>query len=445
MSLVACRLKKRILVVVVGLSFGLSIVSCGGSSQKKVTTSNLPNRVLVSQGVTATLTFGGLVFIDGQNDTLARIPPLPGGTSPGLMAITPSRNIVATFDQSTNTVYASDTAKETSLGHVQLPGPTSSMVIPTSSPIGYAAVPSASVNGYSLLGAVEVMNLLGAISTTIGVGNAQTVVSNAAGSQLLVFSNDSDAVTVLFPGLAVPPVDTSCLTNPPNAVCVIVPGFSRPVYAVINGNTAYVLNCGLQCGGSHQASVAVFDLNSLTVTNTIPVDAATWALLNGTTLYVAGTPPPPTPGANTCAGGATTAATTCGRLDVVDLNAMTVTNSYVITDGYHDRMDMGLNSQLFVGSHTCTNIGNSNNPSGEVRGCLSILNTKTGQVVIPPENGDVGGLQGFTSRYVEYVAQGGILYVYNTQTDKLLLTDFIPQGSIDVIGYPGDVKAIDFF
>jgi len=288
------------------------------------------------------------------------------------------------------------------------------------------------------------------------------VVSDSSGTQLLVFSNDSDSVTVLFPGLAVPPVDTSCLTNPPNAVCVVIPGFSRPVYAVINGSTAYILNCGTQCGGSAfngssllqcgpsgspvaQACVTVLDLSTLTITNTIPVDAATWGLLSGSALYVAGTPPPPTPGTNTCTGGTTTAASTCGRLDVIDLNSMTVTNSAVITDGYHDRMDMGLNGQLFIGSHDCTNIGNSNNPSGEVRGCLTIFNTISGNVVIPPENGDVVGLQGFTSRYVEYVAQGGALYVYDTLYDSLLFTDFIPLGTIDVIGKVGDVKAIDFF
>ena len=137
----------------------------------------------------------------------------------------------------------------------------------------------------------------GGLTTAIAVTNAQTVVSNSAATQLLVFSNDSNSVTVLSPGAAVPPVDTSCLTNPPNAVCTIVPGFDRPVYAIINGSTAYILNCGPQCGGV-QASVMVFDLTNLTITNTIPVDAATWALLNGTTLYVAGTSPPimPAPG-----------------------------------------------------------------------------------------------------------------------------------------------------
>jgi len=50
----------------------------------------------------------------------------------------------------------------------------------------------------------------GGLTTTIAVNNAHTVVANSTGSQLLVFSNDSDSVTVLSPGIAVPPVDTSC-------------------------------------------------------------------------------------------------------------------------------------------------------------------------------------------------------------------------------------------
>jgi hypothetical protein len=124
---------------------------------------------------------------------------------------------------------------------------------------------------------------------------------------------------------------------------------------------------------------------------------------------------------------------------------MTVTGSAVITDGYHDRIDMGLGSQLFVGSHTCTNIGNVNNVTGEVRGCLSIYNTTNGSVTIPPDNGDVTGLQSFTSRYVEYVAEGGNLRVYDTTIDSLLLNDYISNGTIIVTGVITDVKAVDFF
>jgi hypothetical protein len=130
----------------------------------------------------------------------------------------------------------------------------------------------------------------------------------------------------------------------------------------------------------------------------------------------------------------------------VDIGSMTVTGSAVITDGYHDRIDMGLNGQLFIGSHTCTNIGNVNNVAGEVRGCLSIYNTLNGSVLIPADNGDVTGLQSFSTRYVEYVAQGGHLRVYDTLTDTLLEnSDFIPTGTIVITGVITDVKAIDFF
>jgi hypothetical protein len=438
MSLGASGLKRRTLVLVLGLCSSLSFVACGNYS-KTGPPSGLTNRVLASQGVTSTFSFGGLVLINGIYDTVPRVAPLSAGNSPGLMVVTPSLNLVAAFDASSNSVYAIDTTKESGIGNVRLGGPTSSMVFPTSDAIGYAAIPTATVNGFSVLGAVDELNFQTSQLITIAVPNAQTVISNSGGSQLLVFSNDSNSVTVLTPSAANPPVDLSCYSGTPNPVCTMVPGFDRPVYGIINGNTAYILNCGPQCGGI-MASVMIFDLPSLTITNTIPVDAATWALLSGSTLYVAGTSP-----TNNACTGETTQATTCGRLDVVDLTSNTVTNNIVITDGYHDRMDLNVIGQLFVGSKDCTNIGNVGNPVGEVRGCLSIFHLADNSVVIPPDNGDVNGLQGFTTRQIEYVAEGGALRVYDTTQDILLINDYIPQGSIDIVGYVGDVKAIDFF
>jgi hypothetical protein len=435
---------RPILVPVLGLAASLSLLSCGAPGAKSGG-SGLPDRVLASQGVTAANDGGGLVIIDGYNDVIPRLQRLSTGNSPGLMTTSPSLNIVATFDSSSNSVYVVNTTSESVAGNVSIPGPTSSMVFPTSNQLGYAAVPTASVTGYSFVGGVESMNFPARQLITIAVTNAQTVVSNSGGSELLVFSNDSNSMTVLFPANAVPPVDTSCLNAVPNqpvsasTTCAIVTGFDRPVYAVVNENTAYILNCGPQCGGV-MASVMVFDLPSLTVTSTIPVDAATWALLNGSTLYVAGTSP-----INNACTGETTAATTCGRLDVVDVVSGTVTGSAVITDGYHDRMDFNVIGQLFIGSHDCTNVGNVNFPNGEVRGCLSIYYPANGSVFIPPDNGNVNGLQGMSIRPIEYVAQGGYLRVYDVTQDILLITDFIPQGTIPIVGYVGDVKSIDVF
>ncbi len=431
-------MKKSALLYAVLVVASFGFVSCGSSR------STLTTRVLASQSVSSPTASPGLVLIDGEDDTLVR-GGISAGTSPGLMALTPDRTELLAFDSVSNSVEVVNAQRGTLAGSIQLGGPTTSMVA-LNTGFGYAAVPTAPFESGPPLGAVEVMNLtIGGLAASIGVPSAQTVVASPDETHLLVFSNDSDAVTVISP----------LLVNISNPVSATVPGFDRPVYGVFgaDGSTAYILNCGPECGsGSASASVQTLDMTSLTAGTPVAVDGATIGWLSGSTLYVAGTPTAsvsnPQPN-NSCAG-QTTASTTCGRLDLVDLGSttMTVTSSAVITDGYHDRIDMSINGQLFIGSYTCTNIGDVNNPQGEVRGCLSIYNTTNSAVVIPPDNGDVTGLQSFTTRDVEYVAEGGNLRVYNTLIDSLLVettNNITETGTIIITGYIIDAKAIDFF
>ena len=49
----------------------------------------------------------------------------------------------------------------------------------------------------------------------------------------------------------------------------------------------------------------------------------------------------------------------CLHLAVIDTGSGTVTATAVITDGYHQRIDLTNNGQLFIGSRNCTNIGNA--------------------------------------------------------------------------------------
>ena len=426
-------MKKTALLsaVIVLTSFGL--VSCGSASPSNLPSNKLPTRVWASQSASSLTSTAGLVVINGEYDTLEQTPRVNAGSSPGYMMMSPQRAVVMVFDSATNNIDVVNTKTSTLVGTIALPGPTISMVA-VSNTIGYAAVPSAPVIG-SPPGAIVAMNLSSdSVTASIDVPSAQTVVSNSGGNQLLAFSNDSDAVTVVSP----------LQLNTGGAITTVVPGFDRPVYAVFStdNSTAYILNCGPQCGGT-QASVQTLDMANLAVGAPLPVDAATIGLLDGSTLYVAGTP-----ATNHACTGQTTAATTCGRLDIINLGTMTVTGRVVITDGYHDRIDISNNGQLFIGSHTCTNIGNVNAPVGEIRGCLSIFNTMTPgnlTAVIPPDNGDVTGFQSFASRYVEYVAQGGNLRVYDTTIDSLLITQFIETGTITITGQITDVKAVDFF
>jgi hypothetical protein len=430
-------LKKSALLYAALVIAPLGLVSCnsgaygGGGGGANITKppSGLTERVLASQSASSPSAAPGLIVVNGFNDTVGR-GAISAGSSPTFMETSPERATLLAFDSATNKVEVVSTTKETLTGSIQLPGPTTSIAVPQSG-VGYAAVPTASLNGSSP-GAVVEMNLTsGGVTATISVPNAQTVISNSSATQLLVFSNDSDAVTIVSP----------LLLNIGSPVTVSVPGFDRPVYGFFNGSNVYILNCGAECGGT-QASVQILNLATTppTAGALVPVDGATIGFLSGSTLYVAGNSP-----ANSLCTGETTAAKTCGRLDTVDLGSMTVTGSAVITDGYHNRIDMGLNSQLFIGSHTCTNVGNVNNVTGEVRGCLSIYNVNNKSVVIPPDNGDVTGLQSFTTRYVEYVAEGGNLRVYDTITDVLLETDFISTGTITITGVITDVKAVDFF
>jgi hypothetical protein len=417
----------------------ISFLACGYSSSYYKPPSGLATRVFASQSISSPTSGAGLVIINGANDTLARASGIGAGRSPGLMAISPERSTLLVFDSGTNSVQVVNTKTETLTGAIQLVGPTTSMVAPTSS-FGYAAVPTAVLNA-SAPGAIEVLNLTtGGVASTLSVPNAQTVVASPNGTQLLVFSSDSDSVTIVSP----------FSLNTGNPVTTTVSGFDRPVNAVFGSDgTAYILNCGPECGSaSASASVQILNLGTTPSAGaSVAVDGATVALISGSTLYVAGTPTASVSNSspNNLCTGQNTAAPTCGRLDIVDLSSMTVTGSAVITDGYHDRIDMSNNGQLFIGSHACSTVGNVNAPQGEVRGCLSIFNTVTAAVVIPPDNGDVTGLQSFTGRSVEYVAEGGNLRVYDTTKNILLLNNIISTGTIGVIGQIIDVKAVDFF
>ena len=426
-------------------------VSCGGVSGPAIAKppSGVTTRVLASQSASSPTAFPGLLIIDGAIDSLVRAASIGAGGSPGLMAISPNRTTLLAFDSQSNSAEVVSTTRETQIGSIPLGGTTTSMVV-LDTGFGYAAVPSASFAAGVPPGAVVAMSLTpgGGTAATLSVPNAQTIVSSPDGTQLLAFSGDSyisHIVTVVYPNLV----------NAGGSPTVTVAGFDSPVYGVFttDGSTAYVLNCGPQCGGA-QASVQILNMTTTppTVGAIIPVNGATIGFLSGSTLYVAGKGTPTGP---LCASinSAPTAAQFCGTLDLVDLTTMqdpyynNPAAEIAITDGYHDRIDMSVNGQMFIGSQACTTIGNVSNPQGgEVRGCLSIYNTTNGKVVIPPDNGDVTGLQSFTTRDVEYVAEGGNLRVYDTLIDKLIPpNDFIETGTILITGQIIDVKAIDFF
>jgi hypothetical protein len=442
-------LKRALFLLSLFLLFAASLMlpSCSSSaSSPSATTSGIKNRAFFTENVTAGIISAGIYIVDAQNDSRPTASVIGAGNAPGLMVLTPNRTQTLVFspdeDQFTVIANASESA---AANHLTLPGFTESFVVSPDSSTAYAAVPTAAVVGQSP-GAVKVIAIASVtFAGEVDIPSVRYLSISNTGNRILAFSDNSDSVAVITPSN----IGTS------TGAVTYVGGFDRPVAAFFSSDdsTAYVVNCGAECGGT-TASVQQLNLADNTLGSNVDVCApgttqcaSTVGLMNGTTLYLAGTPFSGGVASQPCPAG-TTQATACGLLSIVDLSSMTVTNSapIIITDGYHNHMALGANGQLFIGARTCTEI-NAVNPGDEVRGCLSIYNTQTGAVVIPPANGNVTGIQPIANRSVVYVVQNGALEIYDTTTDALKFNPNNPNdpGHItNLVGQFVDVKTVDF-
>lgn len=409
------------------------MLSCnGGGAPNGRQTSGLTFRAFVSNPLHPLPGGGGgptLDIIDATQDLKSpALVSLSGIQGPGLMTESPNLAFTMVFDSGSNAISLIDNAREApavsaagmNLPSAAIPGPTESMVVGADNGTGYIAVPTApQINPQGPPGGIIVLNLSAAsILANIPVPSARYVTISHNGNRVLAFGDNSTNVVVIAPSL----IGTN---NDPRT---FVGGFDNPVWGVFTSDDtkAYIFNCGPECNGT-TASISVLDLTTNTITATVPVPAATYGMLFGSTLYVAGTPP-----GNSCPSG--TAVSTCGVLTLVDVSTGTpvVTNSVAIADGYHNRIEMASNGRIYVGSKNCT-------PAIGVRGCLSIFNTATMAVVVPPAQGDVTGIAPITGRDVVYVCEGGVFYVYLTTTDQLeqLTTPLV------ITGMAVDVKLVD--
>jgi hypothetical protein len=436
---------KRALTSLVVTILAAVMVSCSGYGSSSAqnpngqSTSGFGYRAFVSNPLQPTA--GGNVpvlnIVDAAKDSFTGFSAQLTGTStfPGLLALTANLKDTLVFSSTGNTLAVVDNASEaiaqngtTPLPAIPLLGPTESMAIGIDDATVFVAVPGAAMTGRST-GAVEVFSFLNGSTlpeAVIPVASARYLVESHDGNRLLVFSDNPENPSDAPPECPTPqcitlisPSHLGSSTDPRTAISSS--SFDHPVWGVFSSDDslAYVFNCGPQCGGA-TASISVLDFSQTppAVTSTIPVAAATRGTLSGTTLYVAGTPP-----GVACPSGAP--ATTCGELTLVDTGSRTATASFPIDAGYHDRVVMGANGQLFVGaSSMCDN-------------CLSIFNTATAKVVLPADAGFVTGIEPITDRGVVYVCSGGQLRVYDTTTDQLQARQIV------IVGQAIDVKLVD--
>ncbi len=410
-------MKKALILLVFLLPASLILLSCGGYSSPSGGGSGIKYRAFITNNVSAGTGLAGVYIVDAAKDVRGAFSPISAGNTPGMMVLTPNRNLTLVFSGngtqfSDNQFTIINNATETAIGHQTLPGLTDSFVVSPDGSAAYIAVPTAPVIGQSP-GVVKAISLnTGTFTGDVDIPSAHYLAIDNSGNRILAFSDNSDSVAVITPsnigiGNAVTPVG----------------GFDRPVAAFFSSDdtTAYVVNCGAECGGT-TASVQTLDLTTNTAGPASNVQAATVALVSNSTMYLAGTVP--------CT--IQNVQSTCGELTTFDLASMQVVGSPVsITDGFHNRIALGANGRLFIGARTCS------------QGlCLSIYNTQTGVVVIPPATGDVTGIQPIATRTVVYVTQGGTLYIYDTNTDAV---DAVEEQKLsNLIGDFVDVKTIDF-
>jgi hypothetical protein len=212
--------------------------------------------------------------------------------------------------------------------------------------------------------------------------------------------------------------------------------FDRPVKAVFSadGGTAYVLNCGPECGGS-KASITSLSVgpmifligqqSGLLPCNTAPCTnpqtvamttiaipgGASNALVDSSTLYIVGQQPQQVEG-QTLFG---------GNLTVVDYSKSpaSVSNPIPVSDGAPgaiSRMLLADDNTLWIGMTQCTNGVRA--ATGQPYGCLTMLNianpTSPTVTMIEPYIGDATGIAAVTGLHKIYTAEGGQVYIHST-------------------------------
>lgn len=375
----------------------LLLTACSGGSgsgSNQQTVSNIRPRAFVSNA-----TADSLQIMNAATDVLASTNTISAGTQPGLMALTPNKSFTLVFNAGSSNISVVNNQKEAQAATIALSGFTESIAISPDSTLGYVAMPSATVLGQPS-GVLDVLDLVNdRVKVGLNIPQVHWVVVNGNGSRVLAFSDNSDSVTVINPNQI-----------GKGAFSTTVSGFDRPVWGVFSsdGSKAYILDCGPECGGSN-AGITVLDLNTNTAGATVGLSGATMAILNNGNLYVAGS------------------GHGVGTLQVVNTAGLTASPPVTISNGYHNRMELGSNSKLFIGSRGCSG-----------RGCLTIFDIGANSAVVDTPNGDVTGIAPIGGRNIVYVVEGGELRIFDTTTSAPSTTHFV-----DIIGQAIDVKEVD--
>ena len=328
-------------------------------------------------------------------------------------------------------------------------------------------------------GAEEVAGVLELIDNQTGgtyglnIPNVYKVVVNTGDTVALAMVRNANVVYRVFKlsQSQYPTSEAAIMPLPAPADCepqllpvycaVSVPGtYDRPTdaYFSLDGTTAYVLNCGPECGGA-TASVTLLQqgpLNNVIPSSPIqrkpnpqianvPVPGGvTEALSDGTTLYLAGQQLQPD-------------GLFEGFLSTMNQATNTITGKYPISDGTHTKMLFADNNTLWIGSQYCAT--GERQKQGLNYNCLTMValggatlapqivpnvtpGSPTATVPYPNQNnnlyyyGDLTGLCWVQNFNKVYTAYGGQVHVFSTvDASEINNVNVIVQGTALDVAY----------
>jgi hypothetical protein len=436
------------------LAVATALAGCGSTTYfagRALPPSGLKNRVLIAIQNPSSFTKGALQFVDAYYDIRSSYNGKVGifaisGFSAALpvsIQNMPDEQAGAVYGSGDGTLTMINYAKESTGSAVSgLNGASASVFITRNQLYTFAANEQAHV--------FTVVDKVSGGSYPFSLPGVYRVSVNPGGSAALAFVQNSDYVYYPLKLSSAQTISYSagpsswplgavdcepqnapgwCLflaLDPASTKTNIIPlTFNRPTKAVFSadGSTAYVLNCGLECGGTKTASVtpvpvapAIFLLGqqSGSLPKQTALDSSTIqtpggasnALLNTSTLYVVGQKQV-TVGTQSLFG---------GNLTVVNLANNTASAPVSISDGEPgagSRMILADDNTLWIGMTKC--IEGPRYATGQPYGCLTMYNTSTNKVVMLESYlGDATGIAAVTGLHKIYTAIGGQVYIYST-------------------------------
>jgi hypothetical protein len=347
--------------------------------------SKLAERVMI--GYTANGSNGGLAIVDGLRDIRSNVQDtIPSfaisGYSSGYPATIfnfPAEMRGYVYSNSDGSLTSIDYSTEASSGSVgSFQSGANAVAVPPTFTRFYGAEEAA--------GILEVLDNSTSSTYILNIPNVYKVVTNTGDTVTLAMVRNANVLYRVFklnanqyPTNIAAIQATGAVDCEPSLLpvycAVSVPGaYDRPsgVYFSLDGTTAYVLNCGPECGDTTPgatASVTLLQQGPLNnnvipsspvqpnpVIATVPVPGGvTAALSDGTTLYLAGQSQYAIGANGTTIGAANPEGLFAGYLTTMNQATNTITGAYSISDGTHSKLLFADNNTLWIGSSFCAN------------------------------------------------------------------------------------------